>query len=120
MSTIQPATTYSAILGQVLQSIRDERGIDQTSLATTLGISQGALSRIENGTSVMSTDQLHAAAFALGTTPSAIVHDADVAESDLKRRGVQVTPRKRADASMAMITGAALGALLAAILLKKG
>ena len=118
-STVQPATSYSAILGRVLQSLREERGVDQATLAAALGITQGALSRLEHGTSVISADQLHAAALALGGSPAELVRRADAAEATLIMRGVQVVAKRRADDSVAMITGAALAVLLAAVLLKK-
>ena len=75
-STVQPATSYSAILGRVLQSMREEHRVDQATLAAALGITQGALSRLEHGTSVISADQLHAAALTLGGSPSELIRRA--------------------------------------------
>ncbi len=118
-STVLPATSYSAILGRVLRSMRDERGVDQATLAAALGITQGAMSRLEHGTSVISADQLHVAAAALGFSPAELVRRADDAEKTLKTRGVQVVTKRGANDGLAMITGAALAALLTAVILKK-
>lgn len=118
-STVQPATNYSAILGRVLKSMREERGVGQKAMAEALDITQGAMSRLEHGTSVISADQLRAAAAALGDSPSELIRRTDAAEATLRMRGVQVIAKRRADDSVAMITGAALAALLAAVLLRK-
>ena len=54
-STVQPATSYSAILGRVLQSTRDERGLDQATLAANLGITQGTVTVNANATNGVGT-----------------------------------------------------------------
>ena len=119
MSTVKPATSYSAILGRVLQSRRKQQGVDQATVAAALGLTQGAYSRLERGTSVISAEQLHTVSAALDSTPTELIRCADAAVAAVKERGVQVVPSRRGDDGVAMITAAALGVLLAAVLLKK-
>jgi len=120
-SPIHPATTYPAIVGRVLQRQREATGMTQASLAAAAGVSQSTWSKIEMGTSALSLGQLLLSADALGTTPGALLAEADTAAQGLTERGVVIYPDRNfdsADMAAAVMTGAALGALLV-VLLKK-
>ena len=119
-SSLKPATSYPAIVGRILAQKRSALDLSQRAVADALDITQGAWSRIESGSSVISLDQLHAAADFLGVTPAAILRLADSAERRLKDQGVEIMLSRSESTGAAMMTGAALGALLAAILLRKG
>ena len=118
-SDISPATSYAAIVGKILQQKRVAMGMSQSEIAVALGITQGAWSRLESGSSVISLDQLHTCAAALGERPASIIELADSAESRLQDRGVKIKAARAEFDGAAVITGAALGALLAAVLIKK-
>lgn len=116
---VRAATTYPAIVGRILEHQRSIMGMSQKAVADGMQLSQGAWSRVESGSSVISLDQLHKAAVLLETTPASLLALADSAEKQLKSQGIElVTPRSTTTGS-AVMTGAALGALLAAILLRK-
>lgn len=118
-SQIQVAVSYSAIVGQVIQKLRDSNNLSQKEFAESLGIRQGSYSRIENGTTVLSLDQLHTIAQLLNKKPAEILQEADNSADKLLARGIQTTQRDNTNDCTALITGAALGALLATILLKR-
>lgn len=52
------ATTYAAILGQMIRRLRESRGTDQSSLAHHLGVSIMTISRIENGDTILDVPQM--------------------------------------------------------------
>jgi transcriptional regulator with XRE-family HTH domain len=110
------ALAYPAVVGQILASIREQRGLKQGDFAARVGLSQSAYSRLEKGDSVMNLAQLHKACAELGETPSAVLHRADTIEKQLKAQGVKVLPEKPDNAAAALV---GLG-LLAALLLSGG
>jgi len=113
--------SYPALVGKVLADFREKNGLDQAAMAEKVGISRSTWSRIENGDSGLSMDQLAKAAEALGTEPSKILAEADRAGRALKEGGVTITPT-RADApgsGTTFLFGAALGALIVTALSKK-
>ena len=118
-NNLKPATTYPAIVGRILEQKRATLALSQGALAAKIGLSQGAWSRIEHGSSTISLDQLRAVAAVLETTPAAVLDLADRAEHQLQGQGVKIVPPRSTGSNAAMMTGAALGALLAIILLKK-
>jgi transcriptional regulator with XRE-family HTH domain len=122
MSTaqIEPSTTYRAVLGQILARHRAAQGLDQGAFATKLGLSQSAWSRVETGGSNLSVEQLKLAADALQTTPGTILGETEKALAYLQRRGVNVftSPGDVNGAAMALLGGAALGLLIAALFKK--
>lgn len=68
-------------------------------------MSQSTWSRIENGNSALTIDQLNLAADALGTQPSRLLHEADEAVRSLKSRGVRVEPERGVEAGPALAAG---------------
>lgn len=123
MSTqeLKPGTSYPAVVGSVLVNLRNQQGIRQGDLAQAVGVTQATWSRIENGSSALTIEQLGTAASRLGILPSQILVLADQAVQQLQQRGVQVEPTRGSaslDSGTAMIGAAALGALIAAVLLK--
>lgn len=110
------ALAYPAVVGQILASIREQRGEKQGDIAARVGLSQSAYSRLEKGDSVMNLAQLHKVAAELQTTPSAVLQRADAIQMQLKAQGVEVLPEKPDNAAAALV---GLG-LLAALLLSGG
>ena len=84
-----------------------------------MDLSQAALSRIESGSTSISLDQLRSISRLFQTKPATILEFADRAERELRAENVDIIPPRAATPGVAMITGAALGALLAVLLLRK-
>ena len=105
---------YSTLLGQVIKHLRTAKGVDQLSLATALGISQPAYSRIESGDTNMNVWQLRTCAGHLGVTPSDLLRQVEVHERRLLAQGVTVVAEKRSNPAATLIGIAILAALLSA------
>lgn len=124
MSTqeLKPGTSYPAVVGGVLVKLRNQQGVRQGDLAQAVGVTQATWSRIENGSSALTIEQMGLAAARLGMLPAQVLELADRAVGQLQQRGVRVEPTRSAaniDSGTALIGAAALGALIAAVFLKK-
>jgi transcriptional regulator with XRE-family HTH domain len=108
----QGVVPYSALIGQVLQRRRSGMGFHQVAIASGLGISQSAYSRLESGETVLSLSQLWIVAGMLRTTGANILAEADQVAFYLQQQGVQITEEKK-DNSAAVLIG--LGLLAAAV-----
>lgn len=118
MSTTRlcPATTYPAVVGQVLARLRSTAGLEQAELAGHVGVSQSTWSRIERGASAFTIEQLALVAKSLGTEPSIILRQADRAARELAGRGIRVEPRRinvAIELDLVLIDVAALAGLIA-------
>ena len=113
------ATSYSAIVGRMLVQERARLGWSQAEVAERIGLSQAAWSRIECGASSISLDQLWSITRLFQTTPASILELADRAERELRAQDVETVRPREGTPGVAMVTGAALGALLAVLLLRK-
>lgn len=122
-------TTYSALLGQIVGSLRQQRGLEQTVLSDALGLSQASYSRLEGGKALWSIDQLMLAAGRLEIPVTEIIRILERKAAELTAAAdVQVIAAGRAnsrggearkDNTGAVLAGAALGALLTTLILKK-
>ncbi|MGJ3258469.1 MAG: helix-turn-helix domain-containing protein [Rhodospirillales bacterium] len=124
MSTdkLTPSTTYAAIVGSIIVLLREEKKIDQATLAKSQNLSQSSWSRIERGESVINTEQLHSVALELGTTAGDILKRADELAAELKDRDFNILTaksKKRNDGALAFFAGAALTALIVTLIVKK-
>ena len=108
----QPEMPYSALLGRVVKHARSERKIDQLSMATALGVTQSAYSRIESGDTNMNVWQLRTCAEQLGIAPSRLLAEVEAREADLRAQGVAIVAEKRSNPAAALIGLAILAALL--------
>lgn len=119
--SLKPATTYPAIVGRILVSLRKAAGIGQDELAESVGITQSTLSRVERGESALTVDQLARAAKRLDDKASNILEMADDAVEKLNAQGIKVQyerARSGVNTGLVLIGAAALGALIAAVLRK--
>lgn len=127
-------TTYSALLGTTIANKRQLKGFEQTDVANKLGITQASYSRLESGKSVINIDQLFLIAEILDTSATELVVTTEKYVNSLKESGAEVTSqssinKKTSNENLenkpnssnggAVIAGAALGALLMAILANK-
>jgi len=97
MNSSKNYVLYRAIVGRVIATHRARLGLQQPALAAQLGIAQASLSRIETGHATPSIEQLAIAADAFGTTPAAIVAEADRAAAMVEAQGWKVV-RSEAEA----------------------
>jgi len=112
--------TYSSLVGYELEKLRLKNGIDQAVLAANCGMSQSVLSRLERGKASISIDQLFIICKALDTEPSEVVAAAGDAVSAINNEDtVEVKTTKEIGAGTALLTGAAVGAVLGILLSKK-
>ncbi|MCU7928725.1 MAG: helix-turn-helix domain-containing protein [Candidatus Thiodiazotropha sp. (ex Dulcina madagascariensis)] len=123
-------TSYSALLGQIIGSLRLQKGLEQADLAQALGISQASYSRLEGGKAQWSIDQLMAASKILGLEVGHILQILERRVADLaEAANVEVISTSRANSrgaeerkntsGGAFLTGAALGALLATLITRR-
>ena len=100
------ATTYGAILGMVLENLREDAGVTQAQMAERVGIAASTWSRVENGRQTASIDQVALAAAELGVSPGDIVGRADAVRAEIAR--VAHVEIGRMDAASAVESGLAL------------
>jgi transcriptional regulator with XRE-family HTH domain len=119
---MRPATTYSQVLGQVVEAYRKSAGMTQETLATQLGLSQSAYSRLERGETPFTMPQVRKLSIALGAAPATVIQVADKGVVELKSRGVTVLDDKPKVESNAWlwIAGSVLGAIIAVVVLGEG
>lgn len=108
-----PEIPYSALLGQVIKQRRTSQGVDQVDMASALGVSQSAYSRIESGDTTMNVWQLRTCAELLDVSPSRLLEQVQRHEHQLSSQGVKVVAEKRTNPAAALIGIAILAALLA-------
>lgn len=110
----QPEVPYTALLGQLLKHHRlnRPRPVDQQSMATALGLSQSAYSRLESGDTNITAWQLRVCAQQLGVSPSQLLLQVEQHERMLEAQGVTVVAEKKTNPTAALIGLALLTALV--------
>ncbi|MBC7953644.1 MAG: helix-turn-helix transcriptional regulator [Rhodospirillaceae bacterium] len=111
-NSLTVGVAYPALVGKVLTKRREGRGWDQAKMSQLVGLSRSTWSRIENGESALTMDQLAKAAEVLGVAPHEILADADKAQELIVDGGLKVVP-ERNNAGLTLLAGAALALLVA-------
>jgi transcriptional regulator with XRE-family HTH domain len=88
--SIKNETTYRAVLGSLLASLREERRLTQDAVAKMVGVSAPTWSRIEKGDNPLTTEQLRRAAIGMEMTASAILALEEATVAELAGRGIDV------------------------------
>lgn len=109
-------TSFQAVLGTVISSERKKMNISQSELANKLGVTASTLSRIENGESAMTIDQLHVVSEALGMKPHELLAATEGVEKLLKKTGIDavgersklVSSNDKDDSHKTILKGASL------------
>lgn len=114
--------SYSSVLGVVVANKRKALGLEQSTIAERIGLSQASYSRLESGKSTFTVDQLFELAEALGVSASKLFNEVEnTADSLRQNEDVEVTAPPRGNATKArgehsqigtFIAGAALGAII--------
>src|SRR5690606_11567057 len=111
--------TYNSLVGYELEKARKQLGIEQAELAARCDMSQPVLSRLERGKASITIDQLFILCRALGVSPEQIVHSASIAVDAIQKEdSVEVKTTKEIGTTGALLTGAAIGAILTLLLSK--
>ncbi|WP_366919890.1 helix-turn-helix domain-containing protein [Burkholderia cenocepacia] len=110
--TLQPVVTYPALVGKLLVQRREQIGLKQGQVATALGMSQSAYSRLESGESVLNLSQLRNICEQLRTSPAQILQYAEEYERLLRNQGVNVVAEKTINPAAIAIGLGLLAALL--------
>lgn len=108
----RPVVTYPALVGKILARQRERLGMKQGDLATALGLSQSAYSRLEAGESVINLTQLRNVCAQLGVSPSQVLGWADQYEMQLRQQNVDVIAAKPNNPAAIAIGLGLLAALL--------
>jgi transcriptional regulator with XRE-family HTH domain len=112
--------SYPEILGRTILKRRRELNIDQDTLAEKTGIPQSTISRIERGEALLNSEQITYIADALGMTPSEFWIQADTVRKAVEAQGASIlrerVSREMVRSSPLLVTGAALGAVITAVL----
>ncbi len=106
-------THVDAIFGQVVVSMRKERGMGQDVLSKRLGINQPALSRLERGESAANVAMLVNISDAFELTLPELMSELISAKHSVEKMAVKVVPKKETSNGVALaLLGAAALALL--------
>jgi transcriptional regulator with XRE-family HTH domain len=112
--------TYNSLVGYELERQRLAKGIDQAELASACGMSQPVLSRLERGKASITIDQLFVICQALMIDVAEVVAAASRSVDAIKQEEtVEVKTTKEIGAGTALLTGAAVGAVLGILLSKR-
>ena len=113
--------SFSALIGFVIVSIRKEKLLEQGIVAQKMGITQASYSRLENGKSTLSVDQLYTVSKVLGITMDDLFYSISKALRQAESQGINVISPTRGsakpeestpNATATLLTGAAIGAAL--------
>lgn len=97
--------SYPAIVGAILLAKRKELSLSQAEMASAVGVNVSTWSRVENGDSALTIEQLASAAEALKVRPSSILEAAESKREELKTKGIE-TGANRADLTAITAMGA--------------
>jgi transcriptional regulator with XRE-family HTH domain len=84
-SVINIAATHKAIVGKIISNLRRKLQIKQSEVAKEIGINQSTLSRIENGESFLTVEQLIKFARFLKIKPGIVLTEIENTEQRLIR-----------------------------------
>lgn len=118
---MKAGTTYSAIIGSVIKNLRESRSMNQGDMSKSMGLTQAAWSKLENGISTLTTSQLAKASDILEVEAHKIIKYADEAAQNFESQEMTVSyDNKDAENIGLMLLGAvAVGAIVTAIILAR-
>lgn len=116
--------SYSAVVASLLANHRRIRGLEQADMAARLGITPPSYSRLETGQTALTVDALFSIAAVLGLDVSQLMAEAqNVIARVQSSPNAQMAPLVRSNIKNpeessvgTFVTGAALGALIGALL----
>ncbi len=113
-------TTYPALVGNIIASLRKEMSIGQAEFSAMIGVGQSTWSRIEKGESALTVEQLAKAAMQLGLQPHQLLAAVDGARESLEAQGIGTLLDRIGAGNMALlgsipVVGPTLTAILSGI-----
>jgi transcriptional regulator with XRE-family HTH domain len=114
MPQVPPILPYPVLVGQIVQAHRNRLGLHQSQVASAMGLSRSAYSRIETGDTSMSLSQLRPLARSLGFASSQLLAEVDNYANQLEAGGVSVPDVKAVNPAALLIGLGLLAALIAA------
>ena len=113
-------TTYPALVGNIIASLRKERSIGQAEFSAMVGVGQSTWSRIEKGQSALTVEQLAKAAGQLDLQPHQLLAVVDGARENLEAQGIGTLLDRIGAGNMALlgsipVVGPTLTAVLSGI-----
>ncbi|MCI1047793.1 helix-turn-helix domain-containing protein [Caballeronia zhejiangensis] len=97
---VSAVVTLPSVIGLILEAARKERGLSQGEIAPSVGVAVSTWSRIENGESALTVEQLAKAAQALQISSSSILRAAEEKLIDLQSRGVVISADRISEEEM--------------------
>jgi|ETNmetMinimDraft_23_1059889.scaffolds.fasta_scaffold331197_1 transcriptional regulator with XRE-family HTH domain len=121
--SIAQNTTYSMIVAQLLENIRNQQSMNQNDFLKKAGMSQSSWSRINRGISHFTLEEMRAACDALEVRMKNVLADADQASVLLpQEEGIHILENLKGSENKpilpTIIAGAALGFLVFRLLRK--
>ena len=118
--TVSGNTTYPALVGNIIASLRKEMSIGQAEFSAMVGVGQSTWSRIEKGQSALTVEQLAKAAMQLDLQPHELLAVVDGARDSLEAQGIGTLLDRIGAGNMALlgsipVVGPTLTAILSGI-----
>lgn len=114
--------TYTGLAMRLIATERMLKGLDQQVLADALGVNKSSYSRLETGQTALTVDALFVLCRALGLSPVSLLTRVEALSAEAASHPeLMVTPHGAQQNSgvAELVTGAALGALITAMLTKR-
>ena len=116
------ATSYAAILGQMVRQLREKQEVDQSKLANHLGVSVMTVSRIESGDTVLDVPQMEQVANFFNYDPVEFFKDSLKIKKKAEKQDYKVFQNKKEinkHPEIAILSVAAIASLIALVLLSR-
>ena len=116
------ATSYAAILGQMIKQLRESKNADQADLANHLGVSVMTISRIENGDTVLDVPQMEKAASFFNMDATDFFENSLKIKKKAEKQNYTVFQNKKEinkHSNVALLSVAAIVGIVAGIMLSK-
>ncbi len=116
------ATSYAAILGQMIKQLREAKNADQANLANHLGVSVMTISRIESGDTVLDVPQMEKVASFFNMEATDFFENSLKIKKKAENQNYTVFQNKKEinkHSNVALLSVAAIVGIVAGIMLSK-
>lgn len=116
------ATSYAAILGQIIRQLRERDGCAQEELAKHMGVSVMTVSRIEGGETILDVPQMERVADFFNINPVDFFKNSLAIKQKVEEENCMVFSNKKDinnDAGFALLSIAAIAGIIALVLFSK-